>query len=133
MTRSMVKPLVVAASDNEAMAKLANSGLSATFDVFPLISKWSLEFQSGKQDGLKSISSVASRALQELVRLGSSGHLAAAKSLHRIVVSYVSQFDGLCHGTGFLEHFELISPKLPSGRACSVAMLTSIKETNNCW
>jgi hypothetical protein len=107
----MEKPLVVAASDNEAMAKLAKSGLSATFDVFPLISKWSLEFQAGKEDGLKSISSVARRALQELIRLASSGHVPAAKSLHGILVSSVSHFDELCHGTEFQEHFELIARK----------------------
>src|SRR5260370_1325977 len=87
------------------MAKLAKAGLSATFDVLPLISKWSLEFQAGKQEGLRSISSVAGRALQELIRLAFGGHDEAAKSLHGILLSAVCDFDELCHETESQERF----------------------------
>src|SRR5713101_4238570 len=96
MDKSMSRPLIIAASDNEAMAKLAKPGLSATFDVLPLISKWSLEFQAGKKYGLRSISTVASHAFVELVRLAFDGHAEATKSLHGILLSSVCDFDELC-------------------------------------
>jgi hypothetical protein len=51
MRTSLDKPLIVAASANEAMAKLAKPGLSATFDVLPLISRWSVAFQAGNEPG----------------------------------------------------------------------------------
>ena len=109
MDVSMNKPLIVAASDNEAMAKLAKPGLSATFDVLPLISKWSLEFQAGKKYGLRSISTVASRALTELIRLAFDGHDEPAKSLHGILLSCVCDFDELCDRTETQKIFEPIA------------------------
>src|SRR2546426_7188773 len=109
MDETMAKPLIVAASDNEAMAKLAKPGLSAAFDVLPLISKWSLEFQEGKKNGLRSISTVASHALEELMRLAFEGHAEAAKSLHGILLSCVCEFDELCNLTETQKVFESIA------------------------
>ena len=110
-SRQAAKPLIVAASDNEAMAKLAKPGLSATFDVLPLISKWSLDFQAGKENGLRSISTIAGRALHELIRLAFDGHDEAANTLHGILLSSVSDFDELCHQSERQKHFELIARK----------------------
>src|SRR5947207_2717070 len=90
-------PLVVAASDNETMSKFANPGLTSTFDVFPLISKWSLDFQAGNKQGLQSVGGVASRSLQELASLAFSGRAEAAKEFYKILLSNVLVFDELCH------------------------------------
>jgi hypothetical protein len=105
------RPLIVAASDNETMSKLAQPNLSATFDVFPLISRWSLEFQAGKKYGLSSILRVADRALQEIVRLAFNGNSDAAKSLHNILNSVICDFDELCQLNEPQAFFEPIAQK----------------------
>jgi hypothetical protein len=85
-------------SDNKSMALFAKAGLT-DFDVCALISKWSLEVEKNKKSDyfpFNSIHTVASRALQELVRLAFNGHENAAKQLHIILASKVHSFDELC-------------------------------------
>lgn len=103
--------VAVAASDNKAMAKLANPTLTAMFDVLPLISKWSLDSRSGKIHGLNSISSVAARALTELARLWFDGNEKAAKKLHGLLISALSDFDELCHDPYRARPLESIAKK----------------------
>lgn len=82
------------------MVLFAKPGLS-DFDVFALISKWSLLVEKVKKSDAdyfcKKISGVASRALQELARLAFAGHDKSSIELHNILASHVHQFDELCH------------------------------------
>jgi len=81
------------------MASVAKPGVDQ-FDVFALISKWSLRVEKGNKSETdwfgEQIHGVASRALAEIVRLAFTGHEKSAKNLHLILASNVSSFVQLC-------------------------------------
>jgi len=110
------------------MAAAAKPGLR-DFDVFALISKWSLEaegeknFQSDYSFG--SLRTTASRAVHELGRLAHSGHEDAAKALLALLSASVSGFDKLCHATP--ELFEPIARK----RTFWPGLISLISHTQN--
>jgi hypothetical protein len=103
-------PLVVAASDNQTMARLAKP-LSAMWDVFPLISKWSLEAEVGNSRSLDSLKSIVGRALKEIFRLADGGNDDATRFLHGILVSKIRDFDELCQRAERHAFFEAIALK----------------------
>ena len=126
-----IKPATIyCATDNEQMASIAKPGLD-DWDVFALISKWSLEVEKGKKSSADYFSDkihhVASRALQEMVRLAFKGHEGCAKKLHLILTSHVHHFDKLCHQNPKL--FEPIARKTTYWPAL-ISCLTDTKKRN---
>jgi hypothetical protein len=104
------QPLIISVSDNEAMARLAKSGF-CEFDVLALISKWSLDFAAGKQAGLRSISQIAYRAIEEISRLAFEGSDEAAKALHNLAYACVHDLDELSNQIQRQGLFESIAHK----------------------
>ena len=122
---------IYVASDNKQMAALAKPGLDR-WDVFALISKWSLEVEKAKTKSegdflFEQISGIASRVLQEIRRLAFSGNEKAAKTLHAILAEYIYWFDELCHQNPTL--FEPIARKR-TGWPGLISRMTHVTRAN---
>jgi hypothetical protein len=91
---------IVCASDTKQMASLAKPGIDE-FDIRAQIAKWSLLAQNGEQEGIispfKHISTVAYRALHELLHHAEKGHKTASEELYNILAVFIMGFDELCH------------------------------------
>jgi hypothetical protein len=121
---------VYISSDNAQMASLAKPGLDQ-MDVFALISKWALKVEKGGGSDadffVRQISGVASRAMQEVVRMAFKGNETAARQLHVILASNVFSFDELCHQNPAL--FETIARKT-MGWPAMISCLSDVKKRN---